>query len=232
MDILALKKQVYEANMELIERGVVIYTWGNASGIDRERNLVVIKPSGVDYTKMTPEDMVEVDLLTGEAKPGQLKPSSDLLTHLELYKGCKDIGGVVHTHSVNAVAFAQAGKPIPAVGTTHADYFLYDIPCTRILTEEEVTGSYERNTGKVILETIEQHGIGFLEMPAVLVRNHGPFVWGKSPAEAVHHAVVLETVAEMAFKTLALNTAAGMEDYLREKHFYRKHGKDAYYGQS
>ena len=226
-----LKKQVCEANLELVARGVVIYTWGNVSGIDRDKGLVVIKPSGVDYDGMSPEDMVVVDLVTGETVEGKWKSSSDTATHLELYRRYEKIAGVVHTHSVNAAAFAQAGMPIPALGTTHADYFYGDIPCTRELTKEEVEEAYELNTGKVIIETIDRLGIDPMAVPGIVVKNHGPFAWGKSPANAVYNAVVLEKVAEMDIKTLALNPAASMQQYVLDKHYMRKHGPNAYYGQ-
>jgi len=227
----ALKKQVCEANLELVRRGVVIYTWGNVSGVDREKGLVVIKPSGVDYDGMVPDDMVVVDLKTGEIVEGKWKPSSDTATHLELYRRYEKIGGVVHTHSVNAVAFAQAGMPIPALGTTHADYFYGDIPCTRELSQNEVETVYELNTGKVIIETIDKLDIDPMEVPGIVVKNHGPFAWGKSPANAVYNAVVLEKVAEMDLKTLALNPQASMQQYVLDKHYMRKHGPNAYYGQ-
>lgn len=226
-----LKKQVCEANLELVRRGVVIYTWGNVSGIDREKGLVVIKPSGVNYDGMSPDDMVVVDLQTGEPVDGKWKPSSDTATHLELYRRYKDFAGVVHTHSVNAVAFAQAGMAIPALGTTHADYFYGDILCTRELTEQEVSEAYELNTGKVIIETIDGFGIDPMAVPGIVVKNHGPFAWGKSPANAVYNAVVLEKVAEMDIKTLALNPKAEMKQYVLDKHYMRKHGPNAYYGQ-
>lgn len=226
-----LKQQVCEANLKLVARGVVIYTWGNVSGIDREKGLVVIKPSGVDYDGMTSDDMVVVDLATGEAVEGKWKPSSDTATHLELYRRYDKIAGVVHTHSVNAVAFAQAGMPIPALGTTHADYFYGDIPCTRELSEPEVSEAYELNTGKVIIETIDGLGIDPMAVPGIVVKNHGPFAWGKSPANAVYNAVVLEKVAEMDIKTLVLNPQAEMKQYVLDKHYMRKHGPNAYYGQ-
>ena len=226
-----LKQQVCESNLELVRRGVVIYTWGNVSGIDREKGLMVIKPSGVDYDRMCPEDMVVVDLNTGKAVEGKWKPSSDTATHLEIYRKYPAVGGVVHTHSVNAVAFAQAGMPIRALGTTHADYFYGDIPCTRELTEEEVMSAYEVNTGKVIIETMEGLDIDPMAVPGVLVKNHGPFAWGKNPANAVYNAVVLEKVAEMDLKTLALNPGASMKQYVLDKHYMRKHGPNAYYGQ-
>lgn len=226
-----LKKQVCESNLELVRRGVVIYTWGNVSGIDRENGLMVIKPSGVNYDGMCPEDMVVVDLATGRAVEGKWKPSSDTATHLELYRRYPAIAGIVHTHSVNAVAFAQAGMPIRALGTTHADYFYGDIPCTRELTEEEVMSAYEANTGKVIIETIDSMEIDPMAVPGIVVKNHGPFAWGKSPANAVYNAVVLEKVAEMNLKTLALNPCASMKQYVLDKHYMRKHGPNAYYGQ-
>ena len=225
-----LKEEVCQANLELPARGVVLYTWGNVSGIDRESGLVVIKPSGVPYEGMKPEDMVVVDL-DGHVVEGNLRPSSDTPTHLALYRRFPEIGGVVHTHSTHAVIFAQAGKSIPALGTTHADYFYGDIPISRSLTRDEVEEDYEGNTGKVIIETIEQERKEPLAMPAVLVRNHGPFTWGKTPAEAVYHSVVLEKVAEMALHTLLLNPMAHMDDFILDKHYQRKHGPKAYYGQ-
>lgn len=225
-----LKEEVCQANLELPARGVVLYTWGNVSGIDRESGLVVIKPSGVPYEGMKPEDMVVVDL-EGHVVEGHLRPSSDTPTHLALYRRFPEIGGVVHTHSTHAVIFAQAGKSIPALGTTHADYFYGDIPISRSLTRDEVEEDYEGNTGKVIIETIEQERKESLAMPAVLVRNHGPFTWGKTPDEAVYHSVVLEKVAEMALHTLLLNPMAHMDDFILDKHYQRKHGPKAYYGQ-
>lgn len=227
-----LKKQVCDANLELVAKGVVIYTWGNVSGIDREKGLMVIKPSGIDYAEMKPEDMVVVDLSTGKTVEGKWKPSSDTKTHLELYRAFSDIGGVAHTHSVNAVAFAQAGMDIPALGTTHADYFYGDIPCTRELTHKEVQEAYEENTGKVIAECINERGIDPKAVPGCLVRNHGPFAWGKDAWESVHNAVVMEKVSEMAMKTLALNSGAMMQPYVLDKHYLRKHGENAYYGQN
>ena len=226
-----LKKQVCEANLELVRRGVVIYTWGNVSGIDREKNLVVIKPSGVDYDGMSPDDMVVVDLTTGNTVEGKWKPSSDTATHLELYKKYPTRGGVVHTHSPYACAFAQAGMDIPALGTTHADYFYGSIPCTRSLTETEVMEAYELNTGKVIIETIERGGYEALSIPGIVVQNHGPFAWGKNPANAVYNAVVMEQVAMMDSITLTLNPQAKMPQYILDKHYMRKHGPNAYYGQ-
>jgi len=225
-----LKHQVCAANLELAARGVVIYTWGNVSGIDRETGLVVIKPSGVPYEGMKPDDMVVVDL-DGHVVEGHLRPSSDTPTHLALYKAFPEIGGVVHMHSTHAVAFAQAGREIPALGTTHADYFYGPVPISRALTEAEVAEDYEGNTGKVIIETVKAKGKKPLAVPAVLVKNHGPFTWGKTPEEAVYHAVVLEEVAEMALKTLLLNPKASMDSYILDKHYQRKHGPKAYYGQ-
>lgn len=226
-----LKKEVCDANLELVRRGVVIYTWGNVSGIDREKGIVVIKPSGVDYNGMSPEDMVLVDLETGKTVEGKWNPSSDTKTHLEIYRNFPEIGGITHTHSINAVAYAQAGKDIPALGTTHADYFYGDIPCTRELTKEEVDSDYELNTGKVIVETINDRKIQPLAVPGIIVRNHGPFSWGKDAAASVYHAVVMETVAEMDLKTLLINPGASMEQYILDKHYMRKHGPNAYYGQ-
>lgn len=227
-----LKKQVCEANLELVRRGVVIYTWGNVSGIDRNNNLVVIKPSGVDYDGMKPEDMVVVDLKTGETVEGYFKPSSDTATHLELYRVFPTIGGITHTHSINAVAFAQAGIDIPALGTTHADYFYGPIPCTRELTQEEVEEAYELNTGKVIVECIQKRNIDPMVVPGIVVKNHGPFSWGKDAATSVYHSVVMDVVAEMNLKALMLNPDAEMKQYVLDKHYMRKHGPNAYYGQS
>lgn len=226
----ALKETVCEANLELSRRGVVLYTWGNVSGIDRERGLVVIKPSGVPYQGMQPSDMVVVDL-EGRIVEGTLRPSSDTPTHLELYKAFPEIGGVVHTHSTHAVVFAQAGMEIPPLGTTHADYFYGAVPVSRSLTRDEVQEAYEKNTGRVIVETVKETGRAPLVVPGVLVRNHGPFTWGKDPAEAVYHSVVLEEIAEMAWKTLQINPAAALPPYILEKHYQRKHGPKAYYGQ-
>lgn len=226
-----LKKQVCDANLELVRRGVVIYTWGNVSGIDREKGLMIIKPSGVDYDRMKPEDMVVVDLESGKTVEGQYKPSSDTATHLELYRAFQSIGGITHTHSINAVAFAQAGLDIPALGTTHADYFYGAIPCTRELTKAEVEEAYEVNTGKVIVECIKERGVDPLAVPGVVVKNHGPFSWGKDAAASVYHAVVMDAVAEMNLKTLSLNPEASMAQYVLDKHYMRKHGPNAYYGQ-
>ena len=226
----ALKETVCEANLELSRRGVVLYTWGNVSGIDRARGLVVIKPSGVPYQGMQPSDMVVVDL-EGRIVEGTLRPSSDTPTHLELYKAFPEIGGVVHTHSTHAVVFAQAGMEIPPLGTTHADYFYGAVPVSRSLTRDEVQEAYEKNTGRVIVKTVKETRREPLAVPGVLVRNHGPFTWGKDPAEAVYHSVVLEEIAEMAWKTLQINPAAALTPYILEKHYQRKHGPKAYYGQ-
>jgi len=224
-----LKSEVCKANLDLVKYGLVIFTWGNVSGIDREKGLVVIKPSGVSYDDMKPEHMVVLDL-DGKVVEGNLKPSSDTATHLELYKAFKNIGGIVHTHSKFAVSWAQAGKSIPAFGTTHADYFYGNIPCTRRMTETEVKGAYEKETGTVIIESFKN--INPDEMPAVLVHSHGPFTWGKNADDAVHNSVVLENLAEMAQNTLAINSKIGeMDNFLLDKHFLRKHGKNAYYGQ-
>ena len=223
-----LRKEVLEANLELVRQGLVIYTWGNVSGIDRERGWVVIKPSGVRYEEMTAEDLVIVDL-DGKSVEGSLRPSSDTPTHLELYKAFPEIGGVVHTHSVHAVAWAQAGHDIPSLGTTHADYFHGPVPCTRDLTPEEVAGAYEAETGRLIAETFRERNP--METPAVLVRSHGPFTWGKGAAEAVYHARVLEEIARMAILTLGIEPGARLPKMLEDKHFMRKHGPGAYYGQ-
>lgn len=226
-----LKEKVCQANLELVRRGVVIYTWGNVSGISEDGRFMVIKPSGVDYDGMTPDDMVVVDVQSGLKVEGKWKPSSDTDTHLELYRNFPGIGGVTHTHSINAVSFAQAGLDIPALGTTHADYFYGDIPCTRELSLDEVQQAYERNTGKVIIECFRKRNLDPLAVPGVVVKNHGPFSWGKNPAESVYHAVVMEVVAEMNIKALMLNPAASMQQYVLDKHYMRKHGPDAYYGQ-
>lgn len=224
-----LKEAVYRANMDLVAHGLVIFTWGNVSGIDREKGLVVIKPSGVDYDTMKASDMVVVDLATGEVVEGDLRPSSDTPTHLELYRCFPEIGGVVHTHSTYATAWAQAGKDIPNIGTTHADYFHDAIPCTADMTAQEVGGDYELETGKVIVKRFE--GLNPVHTPGVLVKNHGPFSWGKSPADAVHNAVVMEQVAKMAYIAFGVNPLLTMNPLLVEKHFNRKHGPNAYYGQ-
>ena len=227
-----LKVKVYEANMELPKRGLVTYTWGNVSEIDRESGLFVIKPSGVDYEKMTPDDMVVMDL-DGNRVEGRYKPSSDTPTHLELYKRYAEIGGVVHTHSTEATSWAQAGRSIPLYGTTHADYFYGEIPCARSLTPEEIDEAYEKNTGLVIIETFDSRNLNPMYTPGVLCTNHGPFTWGKDAAEAVHNAVVLEEVAKMALKTELINPdVKTAPDCIRDKHFFRKHGENAYYGQN
>ena len=227
-----LKIKVFEANMELPKRGLVTYTWGNVSEIDREAGLFVIKPSGVDYDTMTPDDMVVMDL-EGNKVEGKYKPSSDTPTHLELYKRYADIGGVVHTHSPEATSWAQAGRSIPLYGTTHADYFYGEIPCARSLTPEEIDEAYEKNTGLVIIETFDERGLNPMYTPGVLCTNHGPFTWGKDAAEAVHNAVVLEEVAKMALKTELINpNVKTAPDCIRDKHFFRKHGENAYYGQN
>ncbi|NDV68551.1 L-ribulose-5-phosphate 4-epimerase [Dysgonomonas sp. 25] len=224
----ALKKEVFDANIDLVKHGLVIFTWGNVSAIDRQSGLVVIKPSGVSYDTMTAGDMVVVDL-EGNVVDGKLKPSSDTATHLVLYKAFPNIGGVVHTHSTYATAWAQAGRDIPNIGTTHADYFKDAIPCTRQMTPQEVQGKYELETGNVIVERFE--GLNADYTPGVLVNNHGPFSWGKDAHDAVHNAVVMEQVAKMAFVAYNVNPQLKMNDELIKKHFFRKHGPDAYYGQ-
>ncbi len=226
-----LKNRVCAANLDLVDKGVVIYTWGNVSGISDDRKYMVIKPSGVDYAGMSQDDMVVVNIETGEKVEGKWNPSSDSKTHLELYRKYSEIKGIVHTHSTNAVAFAQAGVDIPALGTTQADYFYGDIPCARELTKAEVESDYETNTGKVIIETIEKRKIDPEAVPGIIVKNHGPFAWGKSPENAVYNAVVMEKVAEMDLKTLMLNPNAEMKQYVLDKHYMRKHGPNAYYGQ-
>ncbi len=225
---LALKQTVYEANCSLVDHKLVIFTWGNVSAIDRKEGLFVIKPSGIDYSEMKAEQMVVLDL-EGNVVEGDLKPSADALTHLCLYKEFPDIGGIVHTHSEWATLWAQAGKGIPALGTTHADYFKGEIPCTRSLTRSEIEGDYETETGRVISETFRN--IRYQDIPGILVRGHGPFCWGSNAVDAVHNAVVLEQVARMAYYTLQLNPEVTFDPDLLEKHFSRKHGPDAYYGQ-
>lgn len=224
----SLKEKVCQANLDLVKHGLVIFTWGNVSAIDPERKYVVIKPSGVDYEHMKPEDMVVVDL-RGEVVEGKLKPSSDTPTHLVLYRAFPGIGGVVHTHSTYATSWAQAGIDIPNIGTTHADYFSGPIPCTRDMSPDEVKGAYEEETGNVIVERFRQLNPEYI--PGVLVKNHGPFSWGKDAREAVHNAVVMEQVAKMAFVALTVNPRLSMNPLLIQKHFFRKHGPDAYYGQ-
>ena len=226
-----LKQQVCDANLELVKEGLVIQTWGNASGIDREKGIIVIKPSGVPYASMKPQHMVVVSLETGKVVDGYLKPSSDTPTHLMLYRAFPKIGGVVHTHSLHATAWAQARRAIPAYGTTQADYWYGEVPCTRLLTGGEIQSDYEANTGQVIVERFEQ--LDPLQHPAVLVASHGPFAWGKSVAEAVHNAVVLEFIARLASETLRLAPAIKpMQSVLLNKHFLRKHGPKATYGQT
>lgn len=227
MEYAALKKVVFEANLELVKHGLVIFTWGNVSAIDRERGVVVIKPSGVSYDEMKAEQMVVIDL-NGNVLEGTLKPSSDTATHLELYKAFPEIGGVVHTHSTYATAWAQAGLDLPNIGTTHADYFSQGIPCTRDMTEAEMA-EYEKETGTVIVERFK--GLNPNHIPAVLVKNHGPFSWGKDAHDAVHNAVVLEQVSKMAYIAYGVNPNLTMNPLLIKKHFFRKHGPGAYYGQ-
>jgi len=227
-----LKEKVCAANLELPKRNLVIYTWGNVSGIDREKGLVVIKPSGVEYENLTPDKMVVVDLMSGETVEGDLNPSSDTKTHLELYKAFPQIGGIVHTHSPYAVAWAQAGKDIPCYGTTHADYFYGSVPCTRHLTQEELDADYEKGTGTVIVETFRERSLDPQAVPAVICRSHGPFTWGKDPAQAVYHAGVLEEVAKMAILTCRVDPQAEpAPQRILDKHYFRKHGANAYYGQ-
>ena len=243
-----LKEKVFKANLDLVKQGLVIFTWGNVSGIDREKGLVVIKPSGVSYDNMKADDMVVVDLETGKVVEGDLNPSSDTPTHLVLYKAFPNIQGVVHTHSTYATAFAQAGRDIPNIGTTHADYFYKDIPCTRDMTKEEVEGQYELETGNVIVdEILNIRKINPDHTPAVLVKNHGPFSWGTSPDNAVYNAKVfswgtspdnavynakvMEQCAKMAFVSFSVNPNTTMNPLLVEKHYNRKHGPNAYYGQ-
>ena len=224
----ALKEKVFRANLDLVKHGLVIFTWGNVSAIDRENNLVVIKPSGVSYETMVAADMVVVDL-DGNIVEGGLRPSSDMPTHLMLYKAFSEIGGIVHTHSTYATAWAQAGRDIPNIGTTHAAYFHDAIPCTAEMSRAEVEGNYEKETGRVIVRCFKE--IDPVHTPGVLVRNHGPFAWGRDAADAVHNAVVLEQVAKMAYLSYQINPVLTMNPLLVEKHFNRKHGPNAYYGQ-
>ncbi len=223
-----LKENVLKANLDLVRHGLVVLTWGNVSGIDRKKGLMVIKPSGIPYHKMKANDMVVIDM-NGKHVEGNLNPSSDTPTHLILYQNFPETGGIVHTHSEWATSWAQAGKSIPAYGTTHADYFYGEIPCTRKLTQAEIESTYEENTGKVIVELFQSHD--YVSIPGVLVNGHGPFTWGTDPHEAVQHAVVLEEVAKMAFRTQALGNTNPVDKYLLDKHYLRKHGKNAYYGQ-
>jgi L-ribulose-5-phosphate 4-epimerase len=226
-----LKQEVLEANLALPKHNLVTFTWGNVSGIDREQNLVVIKPSGIPYEELKAEDLVVVDL-EGNIVEGSLRPSSDTPTHLALYRAFPSIGGVVHTHSPWATSWAQAGRPIPALGTTHADYYYGEVPCTREMTNEEVERAYELETGNVIIETFEKEGLDPAAMPGVLVFNHAPFCWGKNADQAVHNAVVLEEVAKMALHTFQLNpNIQPIQQFLLDKHYLRKHGANAYYGQ-
>lgn len=225
-----LKEQVFRANLLLPKHGLVTFTWGNVSGIDREKGLVVIKPSGVPYETMKREDMVVLELATGKVVDGDLKPSSDTPTHLELYKAFPNIGGIVHTHSRWATSFAQAGRGIAALGTTHGDYFYGEIPCTRKMTVEEIQAEYEKETGTVIIETFKDKNPDAI--PGVVVYSHGPFAWGKDAMDAVHNAVVMEEVAFMNIQTMILNPGIGpMQQELLDKHYLRKHGANAYYGQ-
>ena len=226
-----LKQRVLEANLLLPKFGLVTFTWGNVSGIDRERGLVVIKPSGVPYEGMTAEDMVVVDL-DGQVVEGKYRPSSDTPTHMELYKAFPGVGGIVHTHSSYATSWAQAGRDVPCYGTTHADYFYGPVPCLRCLTQAEIDEAYERNTGKLLVSEFARLSLDPAAVPGVLCKNHGPFTWGKEPFEAVHNAVVLEECAKMAYRTEQI--APGVQpapQALQDKHYFRKHGKNAYYGQ-
>ncbi|UQZ89857.1 L-ribulose-5-phosphate 4-epimerase [Deltaproteobacteria bacterium Smac51] len=227
-----LKEEVFEANLALPGHHLVTLTWGNASGVDRETGLMVIKPSGVDYSTMRPDDMVVVSLADGKVVEGEKNPSSDAPTHRVLYQRFTDIGGIVHTHSRHATAWAQAGMDLPPLGTTHADYFFGPVPCTRAMRDDEIAGDYEWATGEVIVEAIESRGLRGLDMPAVLVRSHGPFTWGASPAKAVENTIVLEEVAYINNWALLLNPGLGnMQKSLLDKHYLRKHGAGAYYGQ-
>ena len=231
MEYAALREAVYEANKLLPQYRLVTFTWGNVSQLDREKGVVAIKPSGVDYDKLRPEDMVVLDL-QGNVVSGRLNPSSDTKTHLALYNAFPQIGGIVHTHSPNAVAWAQAGEDIPGYGTTHADYFDGSIPCARDLTQQEIDEDYEANTGAVIIETFRQRGVNPSYVPAVVCRSHGPFTWGKDAAQAVYHSVVLEEVAKMAILTRQVHgDPVSAPQRIQDKHFLRKHGPNAYYGQ-
>ncbi|EXU76910.1 L-ribulose-5-phosphate 4-epimerase [Erwinia papayae] len=232
MSLQMLKQQVLEANLALPRHQLVTFTWGNVSAIDRDSNQVAIKPSGVEYDNMTVEDIVVLDLESGRVIEGKKKPSSDTATHLALYRAFNDIGGIVHTHSRHATIWSQAGQDLPALGTTHADYFYGTIPCTRLMTEQEIVNDYEHNTGQVIIETFQSRGISPTDIPGVLINAHGPFAWGKDASAAVHNAVVLEEVAYMGIFSRQLKPAIdSMQKQLLDKHFLRKHGKNAYYGQ-
>ncbi len=224
-----LKQEVFEANLALVKHGLVIFTWGNVSAIDREKGLIVIKPSGVSYDEMKVDDMVVVSLADGKVVEGNLKPSSDTPTHLVLYKEFKGINAIVHTHSTFATSWAQSGKAIPALGTTHADHFYGAVPCTRLLTQKEIQENYEVETGNVIVETFKE--IDPESIPGVLVAGHGPFSWGSTAMKAVYNAAVLEEVAQMALHTFALGNQKPIDQFLLDKHYLRKHGKNAYYGQ-
>lgn len=225
-----LKQAVCQANLDLVSHGLVILTWGNVSGLSDDRELMAIKPSGVSYSQLRPEHIVIVNVATGEVVEGDLKPSSDTPTHCLLYQKFEKIGGITHTHSVNATSWAQARKPIPCFGTTHADHFYGELPVTRPLTQQEIEEAYEVNTGHVIVETFA--GLDPIAVPGVLVGNHAPFAWGKNAAKSVENAVAIEAVAEMAWKTLAINpNAPAVDQFLLDKHYFRKHGAGAYYGQ-
>lgn len=228
-----LKQKVLEANLFLPKHNLVVLTWGNASAVDRESNLMVIKPSGVEYDHMTAEDMVVVDINTGKVVDGKLKPSSDTDTHRILYQKFPDIGGIVHTHSRHATIWAQAGRPVVPLGTTHADYFYGNIPCTRLMSKEEISGSYEYETGNVIVETFQKQNIVASEVPGVLVHSHGPFTWGKDAMDAAHNALILEEICYMEMYSYMISPRLpAMQPELLDKHYLRKHGKNAYYGQS
>lgn len=227
----SLKQRVLEANLQLPAHGLVTFTWGNVSEIDRDKGVIAIKPSGIDYDKMTVNDIVIIGL-DNQHIEGALNPSSDTATHIELYKAFSHIGGIVHTHSRYATIWAQAGMDIPALGTTHADYFYGDIPCTRTLTDDEINAHYEKNTGLVIVEEFKQREIDSIAMPGVIVSGHAPFCWGKNANDAVHNAVVMEEVAMMALATRQLNKTIKIQQTLSDKHYFRKHGANAYYGQS
>jgi len=227
-----LRDQVFTANLDMVKLGLVLFTWGNASGVDRAQDLMLIKPSGVDYDFLRPEHLVPVRLSTGEVLDQRFKPSSDTPTHLAMYRAWPTVGGIVHTHSTHATAVAQAGRDIPALGTTHADYFAGDIPCTRPLTQAEIDGAYEANTGAVLIETFAARGLDPLAIPGALISQHAPFAWGATAAKAVYHAAVLERLAQMMIATCTLNPAAApVPAYLLAKHYQRKHGAGAYYGQ-